>query len=169
MITSITPSLFPDLPDDSRAWLYAAVEPVDADRQAMVLAFLEPTITKWKSHGAIVPAYAAFLDEVTLLVAADFTGAEMSGCSIDRMVGSVREAGVSVGVELVDTPRGVHHWSADGLRFSSREEFGDLVRNNLADGGTAVLDLTVITLGAVRAGRWKRPAKEGWHAKAFSF
>ena len=169
MIDPISTPLFPDLPDSARAWLYAAVSPIGADRQAQILSALEPTISKWKSHGTIIPAHAIFLDDVTLLVAADFTGAEMSGCSIDRMVGSVREAGVSVGVELVDTPRGVHHWSPDGLRFSSREEFGELVRNKLVDGGTAVLDLTVITLGAVRAGRWKRAANTGWHAKAFAF
>jgi len=167
MITSTSTAIFPDLPDSTRAWLYAAVSPIDADRQATILAVLEPTLTKWKSHGAIIPAQAVFLDEVTLLVAADFTGAEMSGCSIDRMVGAVREAGTSVGVELVDTPRGVHHWDTEGLRFSSREEFAELVRNKLVDGGTAVLDLTVITLGAVRAGRWKRGADEGWHSKAF--
>jgi len=167
MIESTTTDLFPGLPDSSRAWLYAAVSPIGVDRQASILSALEPTISKWKSHGTIVPAQAVFLDDATLLVAADFTGAEMSGCSIDRMVGSVREAGMAIGVELVDTPRGVHHWGTDGMRFSSREEFAELVRNKLVDGGTAVLDLTVITLGAVRGGRWKRRADEGWHAKAF--
>ncbi len=167
MIESSSVDLFPDLPDSSRAWLYAAISPIAAQQQAMILYALEPTISKWKSHGTIIPAHAIFLDEVTLLVAADFSGAEMSGCSIDRMIASVREAGADVGVELVDTPRGVHHWDTDGLRFSTREHFAELVRTRFVDGGTAVLDLTVITLGAVRSGRWKRGANEGWHAKAF--
>jgi hypothetical protein len=167
MLKSSSSDLFQSLPDSSRAWLFAAVSPISPQDQAKILAALEPTISKWKSHGTALPARAAFLDEVTLLVCADFTGAEMSGCSIDRMVGSVREAGISTGIELVDTPRGVHHWGAEGLKFSTREEFADLVRNSLVDGGAVVLDLTVITLGAVRAGRWKRPAKEGWHSKAF--
>ena len=79
MITSSSTAIFPDLPDSTRAWLYAAVSPIDARRQATILSALEPTITKWKSHGTVIPAHAAFLDDVTLLVVADFTGAEMSG------------------------------------------------------------------------------------------
>lgn len=169
MIEASASSLFSDLPDSTRAWLYAAIAPISEQKQSAILSALDPTLSKWKSHGTIIPARAIFLDEVTLLVAADFTGAEMSGCSIDRMVGAVREAGASVGVELVDTPRGIHYWNSEGLRFSSREEFSELVRNKVVDADTPVLDLTLITLGAVRAGRYKRSANEGWHAKAFAF
>jgi hypothetical protein len=166
---TILPGLFPELPDSSRAWLFAAAEPIQAANRETILSDLEPVLSKWKSHGTMVPARGVFLDEVTLLVAADFTGAEMSGCSIDRMIAAAREAGKNTGIDLVDVPAGVHHWGPEGVRFSNRREFGDLVRQGFVDRGTLVLDLTVITLGAVRQGRWKRPAGQGWHAKAFAF
>jgi len=163
------PGLFAELPDSSRAWLFAAAEPIEATNREAILSDLEPVLSKWKSHGTMVPARGTFLDEVTLLVVADFTGAEMSGCSIDRMIAAARDAGKDTGIDLVDVPAGVHHWGPDGVRFSSRKDFGDLVRQGFVDRGTLVLDLTVITLGAVRQGRWKRPAGQGWHAKAFAF
>jgi len=166
---TVLPDLFPELPDSSRAWLFASAKPIEAANRAAILADLEPVLSKWKSHGNFVPARGSFLDEVTLVVAADFTGAEMSGCSIDRMIAASRDAGRNVGIDLVDVPAGVHHWGPDGVRFSSRREFGDLALQGFVDRGTLVLDLTVITLGAVRQGRWKRPAGQGWHAKAFAF
>lgn len=161
------PETFRNLPDTSRAWIFAATDAIPAASRERIETALRPTMEKWKSHATEIPAAVAFLDEATLLVAADFTGADMSGCSIDRMIQAVRETGQGAGVELVDTPRGVHHFEPEGMRFSSRTEFGSLVAQGMVDESTEVLDLTLTTLGEVRQDRWKRPAGDGWHRKAY--
>jgi hypothetical protein len=153
-------------PDSARAWLYAADRNLLPHEQQAVLQHLEKTVTHWKSHGTVIPAAARFLDDATLVVVADFTGAELSGCSIDRMVSAVRDAGEPLGVNLVDN-LGVHYWGEQGFAFASRKAFADMVAEGVTTPETFVLDLTLMTLGEVRNGKWKRPMKETWHRRAF--
>jgi len=160
------PGDFASFPAEARAWLFAAAEPIPAEKKEAILEGLVDSISKWKSHGTEIAAKATFLDEVTFLVVADFTQAHMSGCSIDRMIVSVREAGASAGVDLLDA-KGIHYWDHTGLHFASRARFAELAAIGAVDAGTLVLDLTRITLADVRDGKWKAPAGTTWHRRAF--
>lgn len=167
-ITSFSfPQDFVDFPDLTRAWLFAAAAPIAPERKAAILENLGDTITKWKSHGTDIFARATFLDEVTFLVVADFTQAEMSGCSIDRMILAVRKAGEATGTDLLDA-KGIHYWDHAGFHFATRERFAELATIGAVDAGTMVLDLTRITLADIRAGKWKVPAGTAWHRRAFA-
>ena len=161
------PDAFAAFPAGARAWLFASESPLSDDSKSEILSTLESTISKWKSHGAEIAAKATFLDEVTFLVVADFTQAEMSGCSIDRMIVAVREASDKTGVNLLDT-RGVHYWDHTGRHFASRDRFAELAAIGAVDAGTMVLDLTRITLADIRDGKWKVPAGSAWHRRAFA-
>jgi hypothetical protein len=161
------PEAFADFPDPARAWLFATTAPIPPEKKAAILESLDDTISKWKSHGTEINARAAFLDEVTFLVVADFTQAEMSGCSIDRMILAVRKTGETLGIDLLDA-KGVHYWDHTGLHFVTRERFAELAAIGAVDAGTMVLDLTRITLADIRAGKWKVPAGTAWHRRAFA-
>lgn len=161
------PQDFADFPDQARAWLFAAAAPIPSEKKHAILESLSDTIGKWKSHGTEIAAKATFLDEVTFLVVADFTQAEMSGCSIDRMIGAVRETGKVAEVDLLDA-KGVHYWDHTGLHFVTRDRFGELAALGIVDAGTIVLDLTRITLADIRSGKWKVPAGSAWHRRAFA-
>lgn len=161
------PQAFADFPDAARAWLFAAAAPIPPEKQSAILESLGDTIAKWKSHGTEINARATFLDEVTFLVVADFTQAEMSGCSIDRMILAVRETKTTSGIDLLDA-KGVHYWDHTGLHFVTRERFAELAAIGAVDAGTIVLDLTRITLADIRSGKWKVPAGTSWHRRAFA-
>lgn len=162
----VFPDAFAEFPPESRAWLFAAAQPIPTDKKVAILEGLRESISKWKSHGTEIAANATFLDDVTFLVVADFTQAHMSGCSIDRMILSVRETGTASGIDLLDA-KGVHYWDHTGLHFVSRQKFGELAASGAVDAGTIVLDLTRITLSDVRGGKWKAPAGTTWHRRAF--
>lgn len=161
------PQAFSGFPDSARVWLFAAAAPVPPDKKSAILDGLSGTVSKWKSHGAEIAAQATFLDEVTFLVVADFSRAEMSGCSIDKMIVAVREAGEKAGADLLDT-RGVHYWDHAGFHFVTRDRFAELADIGAVDAGTMVLDLTRTTLADIRAGKWKVPAGSAWHRRAFA-
>ncbi|MEK7392881.1 MAG: hypothetical protein AAB214_09965 [Fibrobacterota bacterium] len=162
----VFPDDFAAFPPEARAWLFAAGSPIPDENKASILDGLHDSISKWKSHGTEIMAKATFLDDVTFLVVADFTQAHMSGCSIDRMILSVRETGALTGIDLLDA-KGIHYWDHTGLHFVSRTKFGELAAVGAVDAGTMVLDLTRITLSDVRDGKWKAPAGTTWHRRAF--
>jgi hypothetical protein len=161
------PDAFAAFPSGARAWLFASENPLSDITKGEILSALESTLSKWKSHGTEINAQATFLDEVTFLVVADFTQAEMSGCSIDKMILAVREASDKVGANLLDA-RGVHYWGHTGLHFATRDRFAELAAIGAVDAGTMVLDLTRITLADIRDGKWKVPAGSAWHRRAFA-
>jgi hypothetical protein len=160
------PEAFTEFPPEARAWLFAAAEPIALDKKLAILEGLQDSISKWKSHGTEIAAKATFLDDVTFLVVADFTQAHMSGCSIDRMILSVRETGAAAGIDLLDA-KGIHYWDHTGLHFVSRQKFAELASVGAVDAGTMVLDLTRIVLSDVREGKWKTHAGATWHRRAF--
>ncbi|MCH7890134.1 MAG: hypothetical protein IH921_01390, partial [Gemmatimonadetes bacterium] len=89
-----------------------------------------------------------------------------SGCSIDAMVGVLKDQERRLGLRILDnTPV---WFVADGeVQRISRSEFGRLAEEGAVGPDTVVFDNTVTRLKDARLGRWEGPARESWHQKVF--
>ncbi len=155
------------LPDQSRVWVFTTAAPLTDDLAALVETGLKAFVADWMSHGQRVHGGFVLCDQRFILVAADETTNDVSGCSIDSMFHAVQAAVGRAGVPLADTAdiayRGLH-----GVELVDRPTFRRLVREGIIRPDTPVFDGTVRTLGEVRAGRWERPFAESWHAEHFA-
>ena len=91
------------------------------------------------------------------IIAAD-AQSERSGCSIDRMFGTLRALEQQLGVQILDSNRVFVR--DENVRALPRAEFA---RNASLD--TVVFDTTAEQLGAIRTGAWERsaaPALAAW-------
>ena len=120
----------------------------------------------WTSHGVRVEADAALLCGRFLVLAGSRTdGRAVSGCGIDALMQAVRLAADAAGARLLP-PLKVHFRDkAGGVVSASRKEFRTLARTGAIADDTPVFDLSVTTLGAVRAGRFEQPFRDSWHAR----
>lgn len=157
---------FDDLPDTSRAWIFGADRPPDAEESAHLLDETRRFLVEWTAHRARLEAGFDWKLHRFLHVAVDESATEASGCSIDALVGRLRGLEEELDLSLVDTsPVWFRDPERGGLvRCVGRDRFRDLAREGRVDGATIVFDLTVDELGAVRAGRWQLPAAESWQA-----
>jgi hypothetical protein len=156
---------FQALPDDARLWTFAASRRLSDRESAAFLAATDEFLGGWSAHRVPLATSREFRYGQFLLVAVDEAPAGASGCSIDALVRFIRQAEVPLGVSLTDN-RPVWFRDDQGeIRCESRDRFKALAREGAVTGNTIVFDNTIETVGALRGGRWERPASESWHAR----
>lgn len=165
--THSTATLFRALPDTARVWVYIADRPLREAEQAEVQHRLDAFFDAWTSHGRGVQGAATILADRLLVLAAHIPSGDISGCGIDKSVHTVEDAAQALGFAW-QSPLLVTYRAADGtLQSEPRGAFRKRVRSGEVTAATPVLDLTLTTLGEVRAGHLERPAGDAWHARAF--
>jgi hypothetical protein len=145
------------LPDTARAWVFGISPQLSESQQARLLAAVDTFLRDWSAHGHPITAGRDLIEGSFLVVAVD-KESETSGCSIDRMFGTLRSLEQELGSTILDSSR-VFFRHGDGRPDAlSRADFREK-----ADGHTRVFDTTTETLGPIRSGAWERPAAESWH------
>lgn len=152
-------------PDDARLWIFASREPVNSEKSKALLARVDRFLDGWHAHGAAVAGARDWRYDRFLLVASDERATGVSGCSIDSLYGTLKEAQADLGIELLDSSP-IWYRDADGeMQTVTRGEFRELGRAGKINGDTIVFDNTASTVGALNDGGWERPMKESWHGK----
>ena len=145
------------LTDDSQTWIFGISPSLDEKKSALLLSAVDSFLADWAAHGHPIHAGRDLLEGSFLVIAVD-REAETSGCSIDRMFGTLRDLERKLGVAILDSAR-VFFRHGDGRPDAlSRAQFREL-----ADLHTHVFDTTVSRLGAIRSGSWEKTAGESWH------
>lgn len=155
------------MPDAARLWVFAAAEPLPAEKAEQLLSRVDDFLGEWHAHGHPVVGARSLLHDRFLLIAADEEATGVSGCSIDSLFRVLKQAERDLGVDLLDSARVFHRDRAGELRSSTRAEFRQLAAEGAVGPEDTVFDNTVSTVGALRRGGWERPARESWHGRAF--
>jgi hypothetical protein len=145
------------LSDDARAWVFGISPALDEAGKQKLLARIDPFLDTWAAHGNPVSAGRQIRDDSFLVIAVEKT-AETSGCSIDRLFGTLRQLEGELGVSILDANR-VFIRRGDGrIDAVSRATFRER-----GDPHTVVFDTTAERWGDIRSGRWERRAEQSWH------
>lgn len=154
-----------DLPDDARVWCFGADPAPGPDRAARLLEEMRAFVAEWTAHRQALRAGVGWAPDPFLCVAVDESAAGASGCSIDALTDRLRDLEREHGMSLLDAAPVWYRDAAGAIRAVSRESFRTLAGRGELGPDTPVFDLTVATLGDLRAGRLERPARESWHAR----
>jgi hypothetical protein len=144
------------LSNDAYVWIFGISPALDATQSDALLRHVNAFLENWAAHGTPIPGAAEVREGSFLVVAAD-EQREKSGCSIDRMFGTLKHLERDLGVAILDANR-IFFRDAQGIRAVGRGDF-----RNAATAETQVFDVTVERLGDVRAGVWEKPASQSWH------
>jgi hypothetical protein len=147
------------LGDDSRIWIFAISPALDEPGSVRLLQRVDAFLDGWAAHGTPIASARDLIEGSFLVVAVD-KRSETSGCSIDRMFGTLKDLERELGVSILDANR-IFFRHGDG-------EVGALPRDAFrqnADPDTIVFDTLAERLGEVRTGGWERRAADSWHAQ----
>lgn len=159
---------FSEMPDQARLWIFAAPQPLEESAEEWLRDHVGRFVAQWTAHGAPVAGAYDIRESQFLLVAADEAATGVSGCSIDALSRTLKQAESELGTTLLDAASRVWYRDADGAVTSvPRAEFRQAVNSGEIGEDTLVFDNTAATVGAVRGGQWERPMRESWHAQAF--
>jgi hypothetical protein len=157
---------FETLPDASRLWVFGVERTLAEAEQENFLNAVDLFLESWVAHGVPLTCGRDWRWGRFLLVAVDEASEPPSGCSIDAMVGVLKDQERRLGVRILDnTP--VWFVADEEVQRISRSEFGRLAEEGAVDPETVVFDNTVTRLRDARSGRWQGPARESWHQRAF--
>jgi hypothetical protein len=146
------------LGNKAHVWIFGISPSLDAAKEAVVLRNVDVFLDNWAAHGTPIRGARELREGSFLVIAAD-ENCEKSGCSIDRMFGTLKQLERDLSIQILDSNR-VFFRDAGGVRAVARNEF-----RNTASVQTPVFDVTAEHLGDVRSGAWERPAGDSWHAQ----
>jgi len=75
-----------DFANESRLWVYQSSRPFSEKEEAEINEQLYHFYSQWQTHGQAVKGWAKLLYKQFVVVMADETGTNVSGCSTDGMV-----------------------------------------------------------------------------------
>jgi hypothetical protein len=151
------------LPDDSRLWCFGASRALDASRTERLFDSMRAFVTEWTAHRRDLQAGFDWLHGRFLLIGVDESRAGASGCSIDALTGHLRNLGVELDLDLLDSMPVWFRDPAGDIRMVSRADFSDLAAQGEVSADTPVFDLTLTRLGDVRAGGLETATGCAWH------
>ncbi len=153
---------FDSLPSDARVWIFAATDPLDADRAAPMLAAVDEYLRQWHAHGEPLTCGRDWRDDHFLAIGVDQSTAGASGCSIDAMFRILQGLQSSLGTALVGGGRVFWRDSGGAVRCTDRAGFRDLAAPGRVSGDTPVFDTSVVTAAGYRSS-FEKPLRNSWH------
>lgn len=157
---------FSMLPDHARLWAFTSGTELSTEQCTTVENGVQDFLSGWAAHGAPLTAGFTLQYGRFLLVGVDQDETAPSGCSIDAMKRYLRSLGGQTGIDFLDAPDCCYR-EGNSILCVDRGTFRILAKNGEIDAGTTVFDLTVPTIGDLRAGAFETTGGSTWHAKAF--
>lgn len=155
------------LPDHARVWIYAADRTLGESEQIRLIELLDSFCANWRSHGRPVKSTATVIEGRFAVIAGEIPGGDISGCGIDASVHALDEAANELGLRWMPA-LSIHFRGSDGSISSvSRSEFRSMARSGDVTSRTRVFDLSLQSVGDLRAGRFEQPAESTWHGSVF--
>jgi hypothetical protein len=146
------------LSNDAHIWIFGISPSLDARQSDVVLRRIDAFLDGWAAHGVPIHGGRELIEGSFLVIAAD-ENRERSGCSIDRMFGTLKDLERELSVQILDSSR-VFVREGTAVRALPRPDF-----RSAANSDTRVFDVTAERLGDVRTGAWERRAADSWHAR----
>ena len=150
------------LPDDARLWLLALDPAPDAAAQARLGEAMDALVAEWRHKGVQYAGAWALLEGRILALAEPTMATAPSGCAIDGMMRKVDRLLAGLGLTLVDPAAAVLVRAKDGLRALPKTAIETCLAEGVLDAATPVLDLSLFTLGDLRAGKLEKPLASTW-------
>jgi hypothetical protein len=144
------------LSNDAHIWIFGISPALDEAQSATLLGQVDAFLDNWAAHGVPIKGARELREGSFLIIAAD-EQREKSGCSIDRMFGTLKSLERELNVQILDSTR-VFLREHGSVRAVARREF-----RTAATPDTPVFDVTAEKLGEVRTGAWERRAADSWH------
>jgi hypothetical protein len=155
---------FDRLKDSSRLWIFGIVSQLNAEEIQLIGEKMNIFVESWVSHKAGVHGGWTLKHDRFILIGADESGTSVSGCSIDSMVGHLRDLERQAGSVIADSHPYVFYRGNKGQILAlTRSEFTSLAERGEVNEDTVVFDNTIKSVEELRSGAWEIPVKNSWH------
>lgn len=157
---------FQSFPDEARLWLFAFSAPLDLIQLTRLAQGFEAIKPHWKTHGELIDSEWMVLEDQILAVVERTMGTNPSGCSIDAMLRHAQKMAQAIELDLVNAQQVVIR-QGPSLRILSKTEIPGLIESGDLHPETHVLDLGLLELSQLRAGKLTRRLENTWIGRKY--
>lgn len=144
------------LPDTSRVWIYQTNRPLTTDETIYIHRFLQDAVNNWAAHGDALTASFSIRHNRFVVLAADETQHQTSGCSLDTSSRWFKELSQQLGVDFFDRTQ-LYLTENDELNGFSPLQVKKEVESGNLKATSLVFTHQVADLGFLRK-NWPTPA-----------
>lgn len=157
---------FQSFPDDARLWLFAFPRPLTESEQRTMAQGFTAFQPHWKTHGTSIDSAWTLIEDQILAVTERTMGQSPSGCSIDAMLRHALKLAAALELHLLDAQQVMFRY-AGRLRVVAKTDLPALIERGDMNPDTAIIDLGLLELGQLRAGKLERPLEGTWIARKY--
>jgi sugar phosphate isomerase/epimerase len=150
---------FDTLPDNARVWVYPISRTLNDQEADQLEAMLESFVQKWLSHQREVHGSGLVLENRFVVLAADESMTDVSGCSIDSSVRFIREVEQAFGVSCFDRSHIYFQGKSGGIDSLDFREIKTAWDKGLLDEHSYVFNLQAAHVEDIRT-KWMLPLVE---------
>ena len=152
---------FHTLPPTARIWIYQSSRVLTDAEQQLLLGELTDFISTWTAHQAGLKGSADIRHGLFVIIAVDEGHNHASGCSIDKSVHFMKEAGLKLGVDFFDRLTAAC-MNPDGtlVQFKA-SQIGALLENGTLKHEAAVFNNLINDIDSLNHS-WMVPISRSW-------
>jgi hypothetical protein len=149
----------------SRVWIYQGHRPFTAQESASTRGLLDSFIRSWASHGTPVKGFAGIEYDQFIILMADETASDVSGCSTDSSVHLIKQIEQQTGIRLFDRLN-LAFYPDRKVRLIPLAQLPQTLESGSINAETPFFDNTVQTKAELEE-KWLIPLKDSWLAGRF--
>jgi hypothetical protein len=151
-----------DFDASSRVWIYQASRLFTLGEALQIEPLLQDFIETWNSHGEPVKGYANLLFGQFIVIIADESQANVSGCSTDSSVRVIKEIETRFGVSMFDRTM-LAFAIKDKVQMVPLNQLKYATENGFIQPDTLYFNNTVLNKRELLE-KWLLPVKDSWLA-----
>ncbi len=152
---------FEELNSNSRIWIYQSNRLFSEVEKEEISSLLENFCNSWVVHGQALPTSFEIRYNQFILLAADESNLQASGCSIDSSVRLIKEIEQKFSVNLFDRLNIAYKLQGE-LSTCNINTFKQLLTEGKADGNTIVFN-NMVEVKKDLEDKWEIPVVQSWH------
>jgi len=156
-----------DFSPESRVWIYQSSRPFNDVEEIQINEQLEQFYTQWQTHGAPVKGWGKLIYRQFIVVIADETGSNVSGCSTDGMVRIIKSIERQYSVNMFDRMV-LTFLVKDKAEMLPMSQVQYAIDKGFLDKNTELFNNMVATKGELETS-WLVPLQNSWLAPKLNF
>lgn len=149
-----------DFSDNSRVWIYQSNHSFRPEEVLEIKMLLKNFVLEWKSHSALVKGYANLFFERFVILIADESDTNVSGCSTDSSVRVIKAIENKFNVQLFERQL-LSFYIDSNIELIPFSQLNIAVQNGKIESNTLYFNNTITTKAELLKS-WITPANQSW-------
>ena len=149
----------------SRIWIYQSSRPFSSTESVQIQKSIDEFISAWTAHGAAVKGIGLIAFNQFIILVADESHTQVSGCSTDSSVHFIQQVQQTWNTDFFNR-RTLAFWMQDEVRLLDMGDLPGAMENQTIQAETLYFNNLVATLQDW-INQWIQPVGESWIAKKY--